>query len=123
MRPSPTDTSLPPPVLPGDRSARPNGLADAALDDPAIEKLVPGAAQVETITDDESWLKQRLRDPRTIISFLLALAILLFLFTQLKIDPAKIWATIQHANLGFFALGFLIYYSAFALRGLRWQIL
>ena len=81
------------------------------------------AAEVEEITDEGSWLTQKLRDPRTILSFLLALAILVFLFTRLDVRPAEIWETIRHTNLGLFGIAFGVYYSAFVLRGLRWQTL
>src|SRR5262245_56985576 len=105
--------------------ARPAALvADPTPIESAVELLEPQVvAQAEEITDDESWLNGKLRDPRTILSFLLALAILVFIFTRLDVHPAEIWGTIKEANLALFGLGFLIYYSAFILRGLRWQTL
>lgn len=75
----------------------------------------------EEITDDQSWLAHRLRDPRTIFSFLLALALLVFIFTRFDVKPGEIWGVIQHANLAIFALAFVVYYSAFVLRALRWE--
>jgi len=77
----------------------------------------------EAIAQDRSWLAHRLRDPRTLLSFGLALAIIVFLFRGFNLDPAAVWATMRHANLGYFALGFAVYYGAFILRGLRWQTL
>jgi uncharacterized protein (TIRG00374 family) len=82
---------------------------------------LPQERAAEEITDDQSWLVQKLRDPRTILSFLLAIALLVFIFTRFDVHPTEIWAVVQHANLAFFAVGFLVYYAAFVLRGLRWQ--
>src|SRR5438552_17530441 len=85
--------TAPPDVAGGNGYAAPDEPMLPAVEVAELEPTI--VAQAEAITDDESWLKQRLRDPRTIISFLLALAILVSLFTQLKIDPSAIWATIQ----------------------------
>jgi glycosyltransferase 2 family protein len=111
-------------VEPGDSRVATANLAVAddleTEDDPAI---VAGDAAVEAIAQDRSWLAHRLRDPRTLLSFVLAVAIVLFLFPGLKIDPAQVWQTIQKAKLGYFLLGFAVYYAAFILRALRWQTL
>src|SRR4051812_21756015 len=122
-----TGTGAPPPVAapaPDRNGARPPAalVADPA-DTTGAEDLPEVVAQAEEITDDDSWLKGKLRDPRTIFSFLLALAILVFIFTRLDVHPAEIWATIKETNLALFGVAFLVYYSAFILRGLRWQTL
>jgi len=95
----------------------PQDVADAEAEAPAM------AGTVEQIAEDQSWLLHRLRDPRTLLSFGLAIALLAFIFTRFDLDPAEVWQTIQHANLGYFAVGFGVYYLAFLLRGLRWQTL
>ena len=45
----------------------------------------------------------------------------IFIFTRLDINPADTWSTMLTANPFMLLLGFLIYYSAFWLRGLRWR--
>jgi uncharacterized protein (TIRG00374 family) len=111
-------------VEPGDSAVA--AVTVPAVADPDAEDdatTTAGDAAVEAIAQDRSWLAHRLRDPRTLLSFVLAVAIVLFLFTGLKIDPAEVWQTIKKANLGYFLLGFVVYYAAFVLRGLRWQTL
>jgi uncharacterized protein (TIRG00374 family) len=93
----------------------PADVAEAEAESPAM------AGTVEQIAEDRSWLTHRLRDPRTLLSFALAIALLAFVFTRFDLDPAEIWTTIKRANVGFFAIGFGVYYLAFLLRGLRWQ--
>ena len=96
----------------------------AAIEVASLATNVPARLrEAAAITDDESWLAQNLRNPRTILSFLLAIAILAFLFTRLNVPLADIWATVKQANVWLFALGFLVYYSAFFLRGIRWRTL
>jgi uncharacterized protein (TIRG00374 family) len=124
MRPSTTpDSPLAAAPPPGDRPP-----PDAAPPEIGVEAVAIAAAAelsqenaAEEITDDQSWLAHRLRDPRTIFSFLLAIALLVFIFTRFDVHPAEIWGVIQHANLAIFALAFLVYYSAFILRALRWD--
>ncbi|HMA33476.1 MAG TPA: lysylphosphatidylglycerol synthase transmembrane domain-containing protein [Chloroflexia bacterium] len=100
----------PPETDPADRAA-------AEAESPAV------ADEAEAISQDKSWLEHRLRDPRTLLSFGLAIALFAFIFKGLNLDPGKVWTTMRQANLGFFLLGFGVYYAAFVLRGLRWQAL
>ena len=79
------------------------------------------AKPVEDIAEDRNWLSHKLLNVRTIISFALAIVILVFIFTRLDINPADTWSTMLTANPFMLLLGFLIYYSAFWLRGLRWR--
>jgi uncharacterized protein (TIRG00374 family) len=129
MRPStipdpPTTTPVPAenpsPLAPGPADPGPPNLGLDAVALAAAAELSQETA-AEEITDDQSWLVQKLRDPRTIFSFLLAIALLVFIFTRFDVHPTEIWGVIQHANLAMFGLAFLVYYSAFVLRGLRWN--
>lgn len=95
----------------------PEDLRDAEEEAPVL------AGTIEQIVEDRSWLEHRLRDPRTLLSFALALALIVFIFTRFNLDPAQVWKTMRQANLGYFALGFAVYYLAFLLRGLRWRTL
>jgi len=68
-------------------------------------------------------LRQRFLRPRTLISFLFAIAIIVFLVTQIDLDPVETWRTVTGANVFLVLLAFLVYYATFPIRGLRWQIL
>ncbi len=94
----------------------------------ALEQEDPNIAhQVEEmeVEGEGNWLRKLVLNPKTLISFVAAFVILIFLFTTVfkNLDLAQIGSELQHTNLGFFALGFLVYYAAFIVRGLRWQIL
>ena len=128
MQALPPDTNRTAPALPGRLAdppspppRRPADLTGGEGQPLATTPPDETVQQADAITDDDSWLKQNLRNPRTILSFVLALAILIFIFTRLNVPLAEIWDNIKHANLGFLALGFLVYYGAFFLRGARWQ--
>ncbi|MEN9936079.1 MAG: hypothetical protein RLZZ387_2658 [Chloroflexota bacterium] len=64
-----------------------------------------------------------LRDPRTLISFGLAIAIILFVFRGFNIDLAQTWQYMRGADplLLLTALG--VFYLTFPLRALRWRML
>jgi hypothetical protein len=81
------------------------------------------AGPVEDISEDRAWLSHKLLNARTIVSFALALGILIFIFTRLEIDPVATWNTILTANPLFLITGFIVYYAAFWVRGARWKIL
>lgn len=68
-------------------------------------------------------LGRSLRNPRTIISFGLALAIILFIFRGLDINITETWSYIRKANIGLFLLGFLMFYITFPIRAFRWRLL
>ncbi|MBC8076613.1 MAG: flippase-like domain-containing protein [Chloroflexales bacterium] len=68
-------------------------------------------------------LGQRLRSPRTLVSFAIALAIAVFAFNSLKIDFAATWAYMRGANVPLYLLGFGVFYLTFPLRALRWRLL
>jgi glycosyltransferase 2 family protein len=68
-------------------------------------------------------LAKSLRNPRTWISFGLAIAIILFAFRGLNINLNQTWEYIRGANWGYLALGLGIFYLTFPLRAFRWRIL
>ncbi|GAB4428818.1 MAG: lysylphosphatidylglycerol synthase transmembrane domain-containing protein [Chloroflexi bacterium OHK40] len=68
-------------------------------------------------------LWQRLRSPRTLISFGLALAIVIFALRSLEIDLATTWQYIRQANPWMLLLGLAVFYTTFPLRALRWRML
>lgn len=69
-------------------------------------------------------LSQRLRDPRTIISIVLPIAlVVLIAITFSSIDFQALIDSITHANPWFLLLAFGVYYLGFPLRGYRWVLL
>jgi uncharacterized protein (TIRG00374 family) len=88
----------------------------------AIEAQAPDIAEdVEEIAEDRDWLSHKLLNVRTIVSFALAIGILVFIFTRLDIDPAATWDTMRTANPLLLLAAFVVYYSAFWVRGGRWK--
>jgi uncharacterized protein (TIRG00374 family) len=89
-----------------------------------IEAEAPILAKpVEDIAEDRSWLSHKLLNVRTIVSFVLAIGIIVFIFTKLEIDPLETWKTMLTANPLLLVTGFIVYYSAFWLRAARWKLL
>jgi uncharacterized protein (TIRG00374 family) len=69
-------------------------------------------------------LSRRLRDPRTIISFVLPVVlVLLIALTAGNINFADLVTSITHANPLLLLLAFVVYYLGFPLRGYRWVLL
>ncbi|MEI7645601.1 MAG: lysylphosphatidylglycerol synthase transmembrane domain-containing protein [Chloroflexales bacterium] len=68
-------------------------------------------------------LWQRLRSPRTLISFGLAFAIVIFAFRGLNIDVGQTWEYMRGANPWLLLLGLAVFYTTFPLRAMRWRLL
>ena len=68
-------------------------------------------------------LGERFRRPQTLVSFLFALVIVVFLVMRLDIDPGEVWQQIRSANLFLFGAGLLVFYGGFGLRVLRWRMM
>jgi glycosyltransferase 2 family protein len=68
-------------------------------------------------------LGRSLRDPRTLVSFGLAIAIILFVFRGFNIDIAKTWAYIRGADPLLMLTALCVFYLTFPLRALRWRLL
>ena len=79
------------------------------------------AKPVEDIAEDRSWLSHRLLNVRTIVSFVFAFLLIIFIFKNLNINIADTWKTMRTANPLFLVGGFVVYYSAFWLRAARWK--
>lgn len=68
-------------------------------------------------------LAKALRSPRTLISFALAIAIVVFAVRGLDIDVRQTWQYIRGANIWLLLTGFGVFYLTFPLRALRWRVL
>lgn len=66
-------------------------------------------------------LGQRFRQPQTLLSFLFAILIVVFLVRRLDINAGEVWRQLRSANLAIFLLGLVAFYSGFILRVLRWR--
>jgi uncharacterized protein (TIRG00374 family) len=93
----------------------PDERAEIEAESPTI------ARPVEDISEDRSWLSHKLLNVRTILSFALALGIIIFIFAKLDINLAETWGTMLSANPLFMAAGFIVYYAAFWVRAARWK--
>lgn len=68
-------------------------------------------------------LWERLRSPRTLISFGLALAIVIFALRGLDINLSATWQYMRQANPWLLLSGLGVFYLTFPLRALRWRML
>jgi uncharacterized protein (TIRG00374 family) len=69
-------------------------------------------------------LSKRLRDPRTIISLVVPIVLLVLIAVSLRsLDLAELGQRIVSANPWFLIAALAIYYAGFPLRGYRWQLL
>src|SRR3990172_8305833 len=68
-------------------------------------------------------LKRRFLNLRTLLSFALALAFLVFLLYRLDVDLPTTWARMKGVNPFLYLLAFLVYYASFPLRAWRWRLL
>lgn len=94
--------------------------------DPTLERPVaaaPPEPPAEAMADPSGPgpLGRRVFRPETLVSFVAALAILLFFFKRFQIDPAAVWAQIRQANPLWLALAYLVWYGGFWLRAARWR--
>ena len=99
--------------------------ASAATPGAAVgASTAPAAAQDEGEVTDQVSLGRRLRQPRTILSIAIPLALLLLaarLF--LNIDVQAVVTGIAEANKWLLLAAFAVFYLGFPLRGLRWSII
>lgn len=81
----------------------------------------------EMTGDDRGWdnvsIGKRLIRPRTIVSFLIAAAIVAFALSRFNLDLGAVLTEMSHANRGYLLLAFATYYGSFGLRAARWKSL
>lgn len=68
-------------------------------------------------------LRARFLRPRTFVSFGIAIVILIFFVRRLDVDPAAIWRQSRQANPWVYAAAFVVWYSTFILRAIRWRMM
>jgi uncharacterized protein (TIRG00374 family) len=84
------------------------------------EALINPEAPVEVPPAEQMSLIGRLRQPKTILSIAVPLAILVLAIWLNRDDMAKVPGEIARANVWLLLLAFAIYYAGFPLRGYRW---
>jgi len=73
--------------------------------------------------ESEISLERRFFNLQTLISFGIALAILIFLFTRFDIDFNVLWDNVKRSDPFLYILAFLLFYLTFPMRGTRWRLL
>ncbi|MDA1189310.1 MAG: lysylphosphatidylglycerol synthase transmembrane domain-containing protein [Chloroflexi bacterium] len=68
-------------------------------------------------------LKRRILSLPTILSFGIAIALVIFLATRFDLDWGQMWGNIRSMNPWYYVLGLFLYYISFLFRGLRWRML
>lgn len=68
-------------------------------------------------------LGKKLRNPRTLVSFGIAFAIIIFAFRGLNIDLQETWLHMRRANPWLLVAGLGLFYLTFPLRAFRWRVL
>ena len=58
-----------------------------------------------------------------IVSMILAVLFLVFMATRFDVDLGTMWDEVMGANLWYLVLAFLVHYTTFLFRGIRWRML
>jgi hypothetical protein len=96
----------------------------AAAGDPRSPGDSRDAGDLRDVSDDQLSLGRRLRQPRTILSLVVPLVLLVLVFrVALNVDVNELVAAVRAANPVFLLVAFLVFYAGFPLRGLRWVLL
>ena len=68
-------------------------------------------------------LKSRVFSLPTLLSFGVAMGVIVLLATRFDVDWGSTWDSVRGMNPWLYALGFVLYYASFLFRGLRWRLL
>src|SRR5437868_14994154 len=85
-------------------------------------KMQPAAVPPQTAAP-RSPLRERLLDPRTLISFAILAVVLFVVFTHVQLDYGASLRAISQTNLAIYALAIVAFYISFVVRAVRWQVL
>jgi glycosyltransferase 2 family protein len=107
----------------------PDGEETVHLSPQAIQALdlapdeVAEEEQLEEEVPRQAAIGKRLGDWRTLLSFGIAAAILVFAVGKAGINWGTALHTLRHANLALFVLAVVVYYASFPIRTYRWRCL
>lgn len=99
-----------------------NETTDVAAKREETDATAPEVVQADVASEGFSLWKW-LRNPRTLISFGIAIAIVWFAFRGLDVNIQETWKYMKSANLPLYLTGFAMFYLTFPLRALRWRLL
>ena len=68
-------------------------------------------------------IKRRFFSVPTLLSFGIAVTLIVFLATRFDLDWSATWTSVRSMNPWFYLMAFIMYYLSFAFRGARWRIL
>jgi glycosyltransferase 2 family protein len=85
-------------------------------------KMQPAAVPPQAVVA-RSALKDRLLDPRTLISFGILVIVLVVVLTHVQFDYGASLRAISQTNVLIYALAFAAFYFSFVVRTIRWEIL
>ncbi len=77
----------------------------------------------EAVTEEGISFARRLRQPRTILSFVVAVVIIVLVVMRLNINVHEVWRNVRSANPLLLLCAFAIYYLSFPVRAVRWKII
>lgn len=122
-----TKATVPPPP-PSNGAERLDDISlGAILDDPAPDAVDAARGThgdvAEAVAEEGISFARRLKQPRTIISFLIAIAIIVLVVLRLNINVHEVWRNVRGANPWLLLLAFAIYYLSFPVRAVRWNII
>jgi glycosyltransferase 2 family protein len=99
----------------------------AVRHDPAPEAIDPAHSTHgnvgEAVAEEGISFARRLRQPRTILSFLVAIVIIVLVVMRLNINVHEVWRNVRGANPLLLLCAFAVYYLSFPVRAVRWQII
>jgi hypothetical protein len=87
------------------------------------ENSTGNAAPEEEEKVDKISLRRRFLNIRTLLSFVVAVGVLVIVLERLDIDFGSVWDVITGGNILFYVFAFVSYYITFPLRALRWRVL
>lgn len=93
----------------------------SVAEDHLLGEIESSPAQATVPESPPATLRSRLLRPHTLISFLVAIAIIAFFARRLDINAGDVWRNIRHADLALYGLAALLYYATFLARAIRWR--
>ncbi|HYM83731.1 MAG TPA: hypothetical protein VEY67_06245, partial [Candidatus Dormibacteraeota bacterium] len=122
MTDRPLEPALPPERL-GDVANRPGAASDATARVATGSHAAAGGGGSGGDAEGVS-LTARLKQPRTIVSILIPIVMLVLIFrVALNVDVGELVGAIGRSNKLFLLVAFVVFYLGFPLRGLRWVYL
>jgi glycosyltransferase 2 family protein len=88
------------------------------------DAAAPSAGRADRSAAERSdILRSRILRPRTLVSFGLAIAILVLFISRLDLDIHEVGRNVRSANVGTLILGIALYLGSIALRAVRWRLM